>query len=155
MSRARAKEIDSAEKYPEFLRSLELVTIALTKCSLSIDRPAFAQAEGIVLSAELDCEAEIVDVDAFEITASLTVDLTEKESNSVVGSIQATYQLHFHTKGAKKATINAFAKSDVRLMVWPYFRELITSLSSRMLIPPIILPISGHSRRVTATKKRE
>ncbi len=63
---------------------------------------------------------------------------------NLVPSMQlaTTFDLHFHAEGITKALVDTFSNAEFRFIVWPYFREYVSDVSSRMYIPPIIIPLS-------------
>jgi preprotein translocase subunit SecB len=154
MNKKKNSPPKNMDRYTEFLGSLDLVTIALAECSLSLDRAEFFR-QDVTLSAELQCRAEEVSAESFEISATLNTAITADESESIIGKIEARFLLHFHANTSDRQMVNQFAKSDVRLMVWPYFRELVSNVTARMHIQPIILPVSGHSERLFGTQRRK
>jgi hypothetical protein len=70
------------------------------------------------------------------------MEMTGGKSKVHIVSIAATYDLHFHAKVKPKPLVDKFCNSDLRLIVWPYFREYVTDVSARMYIPPVILPLA-------------
>jgi preprotein translocase subunit SecB len=80
----------------------------------------------------------------FDVRSTLTLAITKAGDERPLVRFLATYDLHFHGKDISKKNVDKFVASEVRLIIWPYFRELVNNASGRMHIPPIILPISGN-----------
>jgi preprotein translocase subunit SecB len=75
--------------------------------------------------------------------------LTDEEANraelpqdkiygEILGVFSATYELD---RGTETADLEIFGKNNAPFHVWPYWREFLTSMTSRMLMPQIVLPM--------------
>jgi preprotein translocase subunit SecB len=135
-------KLAKADSYTEFVRSLELIVIALTASTARIRRYEYFQARGRELSAAVSLTPKRVSKDYFDLEARARVRSTSKSSGSLF-SFSATYELHFHAKPPIDAKlVRRFADSDAHFILWPYLREHVSDVSGRMYIPPILLPVS-------------
>lgn len=114
----------------------------------SINRQAFSQVSSAIVNA-LDVHYELGTVadDSFEITARLTITSREQGNEvnrPVVLQIECTFGALFEVPGSgfPKEYAQRFTSSEARLIVWPYFREFISSMSLRMGLPPLVMPLA-------------
>ena len=131
-----------ADTYTEFVRSLELIIIALTSSSTRIRRDEYFEEKKRDLSVAMTLKPKRLSRDHFDLQAEATVKLTRKRSDCLF-DLSVTYELHFHAKPPVDAKlVRRFADSDAHLVLWPYLREYVSDVSARMYIPPILLPLS-------------
>jgi len=133
-----------ALSYEDFLRSLQLNVISLKEASCRIDRIAYWKHKGRQLSYKMTAEVGEIDDGFFDVQAKLDVTMSSSKPEEQIIRISATFDLHFHAEAIPKSLVDKFCKSEVRLIVWPYFREYVSDVSSRMYIPPVILPLSNE-----------
>jgi len=70
----------------------------------------------------------------------LAVAESQKAAPTLV--IEALYETHFHCKApTQREPAERFVASELRLIMWPYFRELVFDLCGKMSIPPITIPL--------------
>ena len=132
--------------YPKFIESLQLYTIGLCESECSINRADYwGGEEARDITYEMTAKASSVGDDAFDAKASLTLSVTGEKSKKVMVRISVSFDLHFHAKTRNKEFVERFCESEIRLIVWPYFREYVSSTIGRMHVPPIILPTSNKS----------
>lgn len=75
-----------------------------------------------------------------KVTVSLGVRWFDSEAEQVKAMIEADFIAEYKmTLELTKKEIEAFAKSNVSYHIWPYWRELLTSQTSRMHLPKVIL----------------
>lgn len=143
-----AEKIEKAKpvtgEYKLFLKSLGLHVIYLKETSCAIDRETYWKHRERNLSYKMTAESEDIGEDYFDVSAKLEVTVTGGKPKVHQIRISATFALHFHAKDAPKPLVDRFCGSDLRLIVWPYFREYVSDVSSRMYIPPVILPLSNE-----------
>ena len=144
MSKAMTKR--TVDSYTDFLKSINVVFIAMTECEAKIDRAKFFNTEE-VLGAKAETElTKRSHKEGFDIRATITVRTAPAKDRKQDGSlkIRASFLVHLHAKKAvNNDNIEHFVDSDFRILIWPYFREFVTSTSARMHIPNITLPITG------------
>lgn len=142
----RTKKAIEILAYTEFLRSLELIGIALIESHCRIMRDEFFEIKEQTLSVVSGARPEEVGKNYFEATAKLTLSVSSKlsKSHEPLLEITAEYRLHIHTTvQAKKEFLERFTQNEIRVIVLPYFREYLSSICGRMHIPPIMLPLGG------------
>jgi preprotein translocase subunit SecB len=134
--------------YTEFLKSLKLSVIALSDATVKGDRDKYLQAPNHVISMGWKSRPVASGQDHFDVLADLTVSVSKPKSQAHFLELAVTYQLHIHcAKKFPAEYLDRFCDSEVRLMVWPYFREYVTSTCGRMHIPPVFLPLATLGSR--------
>ena len=128
--------------YTAFIESLYLHTISLKEASCEINRDAFWKNEEKGIAYKFTAEPVKIEGKHFDARTRLELTMSEEKSKSIVVKIAATIDLHIHAQAAPKEYVKQFCESEIRLIVWPYFREFVMDISGRMYIPPIILPLS-------------
>jgi hypothetical protein len=144
MSKAITKR--SVDSYTDFLKSINVVFIAMTECEAKIDRAKYFKTEEMLSAKTETGLTKSHHKNGFDIWATITVRTIPAKDRKQDGSIKitASFLAHLHAKkAASKENIDRFVDSDFRILIWPYFREFVTSTSARMHIPHITLPITG------------
>jgi preprotein translocase subunit SecB len=60
--------------------------------------------------------------------------------------IECTFDAHFHVEAhMAEGFAKQFTESDMRLVLWPYFRQYVFDTTARMAIPPVLVPLSTES----------
>jgi hypothetical protein len=143
-----SKSADSG--YEEFLRSVKPVGLGLLESSCKLDRLAYARymsqknRAGRIISTEY----KLVEADSgyFDATGKFSLVVAESQKANPVLVIEALYESHFHCKApVRKELAERFVASELRLVMWPYFRELVFDLCGKMSIPPITIPLAASS----------
>ena len=137
--------------YEEFLRSLKLIALGLTTSSTKFDRYAYAQIldeKNEVRSISAEYELERAQDDFFDAVAKFRITVSNKKTGLAALSIECTMDAHFHGKKKLEAGLaKRFIASELRLVVWPYFRQFVTDITSRMAIRPIVIPLSTEANK--------
>jgi preprotein translocase subunit SecB len=134
--------------YTEFLKSLELSVIALDKANVKGDRDKYLEASNHFISMGWKSKPVKSGPDHFDVIADLTVTVSKPKSAENFLELTVTFRLHVHcAKTFPSEYVDRFCDSEVRLLVWPYFREYVTSICGRMHIPPVFLPLATLGSR--------
>ncbi len=128
-------------RYAEFLEAVELFSIAIVHSSFRIRRDEYLEQEETENQAILRCVPTNITENSFDLRATLS--LRVLAGKRILIRLIASYDLHMHSKNVTADQVRQFAANEVRLVVWPFFREFVTNTTARMHIPPIILPIKG------------
>jgi len=68
--------------------------------------------------------------------------LTAKVRNKIFLKIEAAYELFFSSEEEiSDEFFDIYREISLPFNIWPFFRELVNSLTARMGIPPITLPL--------------
>jgi hypothetical protein len=140
---------ETPSDYSAFLRGIALVGLGLQDCRAKIDRGAYFKVLDKGSSERrITTNYKLLDShkDYFTVTASfaLTIGHTQSKPSQVL-SIECTYEAHFHCDDcdAHRDFAQRFADSELRLVMWPYFRQFANDITGRMTIPPILIPFSA------------
>ena len=131
------------DDYATILRGLQLVRITLTSCqaksSLEGVSDVFAQPEKLPIhvrrNASFEAEDDVV-------TVRHEYSLASRYRGKTLLSIKAEYSLVFRTVEQFTADFfEVFRRIALPMYTWPYLRELVGSMTSRMDLPKLLLPL--------------
>jgi hypothetical protein len=75
---------------------------------------------------------------------------------SVSVAFELTYRLpEPEVQQASRADLQAFAEVNGVFNAWPYFREFVQAATSRMNLPPIVLPLYRAPKSVKESRERK
>jgi preprotein translocase subunit SecB len=138
--------------YPAFLATVQPVIIGLDSCEARIVRSKyFARKPGAdeLRLFRIDLKPSSIEDDHFDVVASFAVHVRpmdeqgEPETEDLI-RVEGEFYAHFHTdsKGSiDEAHVKRFANHEARVVFMPYVRQLVTDLTARMSIPPLMIPI--------------
>jgi hypothetical protein len=142
--------------YSDFLRGIALIGLGLQDCRSKIDREAYGnslqkkKSERLILT---DYKLGKSYQNFFDVTAYfiLTVSDAKKKPSNVL-TIECTYGAHFHCDECEdhREYAQRFAESELRLVMWPYFRQFVNDMTGRMTIPPIFIPF--HAGQIPSSR---
>lgn len=151
MRTKRKKYTKSGTKgYEEFLRNLKIFGLGLESSASQLDRSAYArlheQKKNRVRNIAATYELVRVEREVFDATAKFKLTVEDKKTKMQPLKIECVFQTHFHgKKPVDKQFAERFTRSELRLVVWPYFRQFVSDMTAKMAIPPIIVPLSTES----------
>jgi hypothetical protein len=138
-------ETYSAETYTEFLRGLELNQVAVVQSSFWIRRDDYFEEEDTTNTAQATYKPLTIGERFFDIQATLRLRVYSPKTRRTLIRFRVMYEMHFHAKPPiERRLVELFSRSDIRVLIWPFFREYVTNATARMHIPPVILPLSGE-----------
>jgi len=120
--------------------SLRLNDVRLLRCEADGAGPPIRTTDPVRLSAELDSELEEGAAAGLEFAVTLRVACHDALTFHINATFLVQYSL---TNGINpsKSEVDAFRKSYAVLAAWPYVREFVQSLASRMGFPIEPLPM--------------
>lgn len=129
------------EIYKEFIKDIELKEVFLSK--------VISKREVLVInSSELDIKVEFnptfdkVEQNENEFTSKAEFDLIARTNNKIIFQIACEFIVVNYISNKelmKPDCIDAYIQNNLPIIVWPYGRELINSMTTRMGFPPLIL----------------
>jgi len=140
--------ITAESDYTQFLKSIEPITISLINSRFRVDRDQYFTEKQKKLSINWSCVPKETGDDYFEANAEVVVRLGSLIGGKFKPSVEinATFEMHLHaSKPIDPALVKRFADGEVKIMIWPYFREYVSSVSGRMHIPPLLLPFGTRN----------
>lgn len=128
------------ELYRNILNGLELKNLFMTSCNSSIDRNNI----GTDVKIKIDDEASFTksEKNEIEITQKYSIEAKNQTSKKKFLNIRCEYSFIYTSK--EDFTVEffeIFKRANLPINSWPFFRELVYNITSRMYIPPIALPL--------------
>jgi preprotein translocase subunit SecB len=127
----------SPENFRKILNGIDLNDIVLTDISATINHSLMP---GKVTVA-IDDNASYKNIEnGFSVENSYT--LTIKNHRKVALKIEATYLIMYSSKiEISDDFFDIYKEFSLPLNIWPYFRELVNTITSKMNIKPLTLPL--------------
>ena len=139
------------QQYAAFLKGIKLLGFGMQDSHTTQNRAAYADLyEKGRLTRRISTEYRTLSVepDFFNASAKLTLTVEDRKSNAPpIVTVECTYVAHFHCDGRQisEDLAQRFTESELRLVVWPYFRQFVNDMTARMAIEPILIPFSAVS----------
>jgi hypothetical protein len=138
---------NDSEQYAKFLREIRLVGLAMENCSSIIRREEyFAAITKKTMDRSISSEYQLHEVqkEFFNVRSRFTLDVKHKVKSLQVLTVKCTFIAHFHSLHGQipRRFVERFSQSELRLIMWPYFREFVSDMSSKMAIPPLLIPLA-------------
>jgi hypothetical protein len=92
----------------------------------------------------ISTEYKLLDAESgyFDANGRFSIVVSEEKKSVPALVIECTFETHFHCKSpVVREMAERFTASELRLVLWPYFRELVFDLCGKMSIPPITIPL--------------
>lgn len=130
----------SPQDYRAMLKHVQLEDISLEECSAKVRRDKPDKSVGIAvkdkISAELQGENSVQIDHSYELVAS------PGAKKDFVLKIACVFRLRYSSnEPLTEDFLEIFRKRNVPLNTWPFFRELVQSITQRMNLPPLTLPL--------------
>ena len=137
---------ESNNEYEQFLRGLSLIWMGLKSSSSALDREGMFK----LMSSENDQRIfrdsyKTTDIGKkyFEASGSFTVTVQESDDSKPVLTVQCEFEAHFHgPEPISQTFVDRFVNSEFQLILIPYARQFVSSLTAQMSMPPLIIPLS-------------
>jgi preprotein translocase subunit SecB len=151
VSTKKSLPVNRNQQYALFLKGIQLCGFGMQDSRTTQDRGAYvALLSKNRLTRRISTEYHLMEVtkDSFNASAKLSLSMEDKAnpaSRAVL--VECTYIAHFHCDGCEitKDLAERFTKSELRIVVWPYFRQFVNDATSRMAIQTIVIPFSAIS----------
>src|SRR5579864_7683878 len=132
--------------YLAFLQGLELVSLALKSCSANINSDDFFRAwqKEKHLTRKYHAQYALTEQAKkyFDCEGQIDVAVADSKDQQLL-TVQCVYLVHMHAKDDfSKVHAERFVQSELKLIVVPYARQLVTDLTARMSVPPIVIPLT-------------
>jgi len=130
-----------AAKYNELLKHVELVDVHLQEIRASLGK--WDPSERSILNFKEDFS--VIENEADHVCIAVSYQLDAKSKRRNVFNIKARYQVTFKTsKPIPPEFFEMFNKWSLPVQTFPYLRELVNSMISRMGLPPLVLPLRKY-----------
>jgi len=129
--------------YKRFLKNVELYALGLDSVSADLRRYEYGEATSPTHTIKSTFELVEFDADHFDLIAKMTL-VVGDEAESPLLNISVAYSGHFHpeTGEFERKDVERFTELEARLIFWPYFRQTVSDLTSRMHIRPLTIPLT-------------
>lgn len=128
----------SPEEYARILNGLELQDILLDRVEASVNRELLSSIDEIPIAIE---SANSYSADGvFKVATRMTVHCDHEGRSCLL--VEGSYTLLFSSEeDVTPEFFEVFELLNLPLHIWPFFRELIHSMTQRMSIQPLTLPL--------------
>jgi preprotein translocase subunit SecB len=134
------KENISPDKYREILKGLNMESIYLLTSKSSVDKKSIAS--GLRISFRDEASFEKKEDKIVEITHKYRLEATNRKLKKKVLNIECAFCLIYSFGEEFSADFfEVFKDINLPLNTWPFFREFVFNITSRMNIPPLTLPL--------------
>jgi Preprotein translocase subunit SecB len=135
--------------YEDFLQTLKLRILSLDAIAARIDREAYWRGgrDKGSLVREINATYQVANHEDlhFDVVADYRLDIFNKSRKSAL-SVQSKYSAHFHFGfDVSPEMADRFAQTDAKVVIWPYFRQLVSDTTARMHVPPLLIPLALES----------
>lgn len=140
------KNLAKKRTYADFLGSLKPIGLGLESCVIRLDRSSYAKMRARKHSelTEVTRSYKVNEVEKgyFNASAEFSLVMRDKNSKSAPLKIDCTFTAHIHGDAPiDELFARRFAGSGLAFLVWPYFREFVNTMTSKMSIARIPIPI--------------
>lgn len=125
------------EQYRKALAGIQLREVYLQSCSSDVNREKFGQNIDVKISDDANYNEQD---DNIKISHSYKLRASRGKNHLV--KIDCTFCVIVNSK--EKFTddfFDVYKNTSLNILTWPYLRELVQNLTSRMNIPPLTLPL--------------
>lgn len=152
-------------EYHTFLESVRPATISLVNSTTDFNPEAYWSEEtpraqrGVIARYQLTTTAK----DFFDVTASYEFAIGKWSGDApsdapqpadAVVRVTGRFEAHFHViVPFSRDDAERFTQHNAWLILWPYFREFVSSVTARMAIPPELLPLGLGAGEFAVPKK--
>ena len=148
-SSTEKKQHDATDPYSEFVQKLRLSGLGLESVSASVRRSDWALAvqNQSEVKGQMDLKDHILAMKEGSFVLAISFDLKQKTDmfEQPLLEISGTYSAMFGHEGTpNEEFVRRFASREARIIFWPYIRQHITDISSRMSVQNILLPLTSE-----------
>jgi preprotein translocase subunit SecB len=148
-AKPKALELRSSEEsYKIFLKGVELFALGMDSIDAKLDREQYHIAHSkktVKIDKTIENSFTLVEFsrDHFDVAANFIFTM-QVESDSPFLRIAVNFEAHFHWKDGEpeKQHVERFAEGEARLIFWPYFRQAVSDITSRMYIRQVTIPLT-------------
>lgn len=147
----------SAQKYNEFIRGLSLRNIYLKKGSVDFKTENFGVIRDPIIDFEINCSYKHSGDGMFRVQGDHKLVIKQKGQRKTDIVLRCSFVLLYASKVRISDEIfERFVRFNVPLNAWPYFREFVHNSTSRLGLPPLVLPLfKGGLPEVAERDKRK
>lgn len=133
----------SQDTYRDLVKGININAINIHSLNISNVNKKLKGSRTIDINQEFNSSEYIIDGDNLEVYAKFNIKACEKDNpEKIAFEIDFTYCIEYTKTELDKfdeAYIKFFVQRNVPVNIWPYARELISSLTTRMGYPTLII----------------
>jgi hypothetical protein len=127
------------------LASVDLDDVTLESLDVRLDRSAYLKSDKLTLS--IDRKVSFDDTDPTSPELFFEFDIVGIAGRKHIVTVRPTYRLALRSsKPLPESFIAVYASVSADIQVWPFARELASSMTSKMGISRLILPLVKQSK---------
>lgn len=136
----------SPTEYKKMLVYVSLNSINMESCSSQIRRnfldKSFLPGESLKINIEDKTRYDLLDENTVIFTHNFLLVGTKKNKKDFALKIQCSFDVKFTSEIPLLTDfLDIYSKFNLHLNTWPYFREFVQSITQRMGIPPLTMPL--------------
>jgi len=126
-------------RYKELLRKVDLDQINLVECSAKLRRERFVKELTVIITDK--AKIELVKDNSANILHTYSLIATKGSKRDYALKINCTFVVILSSSEVlTEEFLTTYIEINLKMITWPYFREFVQSISSRMNIPSLTLP---------------
>lgn len=137
----------SPKQYNDIIEKIELRKFILIKCKANLFQYKNKKDTKPILNIRIENRPVFNSEDYNNFSINDNYKIIAKIKNNRIFEIELEYLLSFScSKKIDNRFFKKYSKKDLHNISFPYIREMVYTLTSRMGIPPLILPIIKFSK---------
>lgn len=130
----------SPQEYRDFLEKIELESIMLDTCALKTNRQNLSSDMKLDIGHKVSFSLE--DETTASVISNYNLVATKSVKKDFALKISAAYTVILSAKeDIPKEFMDIFVNINIQMHTWPFFRELVQSLTQKSGLPPLTLPL--------------
>jgi hypothetical protein len=130
-----------AEQAEALQARLQLKDVTLYECEAKGAGPPNAAVDPVILTADLDSVVSLATGSNIDFAVTIRVACEDELIFHIEATFLVRYRFFDGAKPASKTELSAFCRSYPAITAWPYIRETVQTLASRMGFPTEPLPL--------------
>jgi hypothetical protein len=132
----------SPKDYFEMLKGIALEELYLDECAAQVKRGKIKSGQALPYSWDHDVSHKVLSENLLRAKHRFELVAPAGSKKDFALKISCTFILMYSSKQElPEEFLKIFSERNVPLNTWPYFRELVQSMTQRMNIPPLVLPL--------------
>jgi hypothetical protein len=151
MKKKISTESSTEIAYKRFRDGVTLYALGMDELETKLDREAYGAAHSddlIEVVREIKVSMSVAELsdDHFDVNGKFELMVNTKDGQNLL-KLSTTMFAHFHAdEESPSEHAENFANTEARLIFWPYFRQTVSDVTSRMYIPPITVPLTSRGK---------
>jgi len=141
--KSKPQKVSSTE-LGQLIGSVHLQTIELVSSTFRADKARMeGLSNGLEMGTSIRCQVKAIGQGHFYVEVSAVIgSRSKKESSDLPFVGESVWSILYRTtQQHPQAVIEAFVANSSLLHAWPYIREFTHSMTAKMGLPPLVLPL--------------